>query len=213
MKNNNINILIIDDHKTFGEGLCSLLENNDYRVSHVIQDPRIALANIKNNQDIDLIFCDINMPKIDGIELIKKIKDINSNIRIIMVSMYTDKNIINKALKNGADGYLSKNSSIEDFTNTISNVFSNKKTQKPKFSEEEKTNDYFSLKYKLTDREKEIIKQILEQKSNIEIGKSLLISKRTVETHRKNIMLKLNVKNSVGIVVKTLENNLLSLDS
>ena len=213
MNHNNINILVIDDHKIFGEGLCSLLENNDYRVSNVIQDPRVALTNIKNNQNINLIFCDVNMPKIDGIELIKRIKDINSNIRIIMVSMYTDKNIINKALKNGADGYLSKNSSIEDFTNTISNVFSNKKTQIPKFSKEEKTNDNFTLKYKLTDREKEIIKQILEQKSNVEIGESLLISKRTVETHRKNIMLKLDVKNSIGIAVKTLENNLLSLDT
>ena len=210
MENNNINILIVDDHKTFGEGLCSLLESNDYRVSNVIQDPRIALTNIKDKQNIDLIFCDINMPKIDGIELIKKIKDINSNIRIIMVSMYTDKNIINKALKNGADGYLSKNSSIEDFTNTISSVFSNKKNQTPRFPEQKNIKDGFSLKYRLTDREKEIIKQILEQKSNVEIGESLLISKRTVETHRKNIMLKLNVKNSIGIAVKTLENNLLN---
>ena len=206
-------MLIIDDHKIFGEGLCSLLENNDYRVSNVIQDPRVALTNIKNHQNINLIFCDVNMPKIDGIELIKKIKNINSNIRIIMVSMYTDKNIINKALKNGADGYLSKNSSIEDFTNTIYNLFSSKKNQIPKLSEQENIKDDFSLKYKLTDREKEIIKQILEQKSNVEIGESLLISKRTVETHRKNIMLKLDVKNSVGIVVKTLENNLLSLDT
>ena len=213
MNHNNINILIIDDHRIFGEGLCSLLENNDYRVSNVIQDPRIALTNIKDNQNINLIFCDVNMPKIDGIELIKKIKNINSNIRIIMVSMYTDKNIINKALKNGADGYLSKNSSIEDFTNTISNVFSSKKNQTPKFYEQENIKDDFSLKYRLTNREKEIIKQILEQKSNAEIGESLLISKRTVETHRKNIMLKLDVKNSIGIVVKTLENNLLNLDT
>ena len=190
MNHNNINILIIDDHKIFGEGLCSLLENNDYWVSNVIQDPRVALTNIKNNQNINLIFCDVNMPKIDGIELIKKIKNINSNIRIIMVSMYTDKNIINKALKNGADGYLSKNSSIEDFTNIISNVVSNKKNQTPKFYEQENIKDDFSLKYRLTNREKEIIKQILEQKSNVEIGESLLISKRTVETHRKNIMLK-----------------------
>ena len=213
MNHNNINMLIIDDHKIFGEGLCSLLENNDYRVSNVIQDPRVALTNIKNNQNINLIFCDVNMPKIDGIELIKKIKNINSNIRIIMVSMYTDKNIINKALKNGADGYLSKNSSIEDFTNTISNLFSSKKNQTLKFYEQENIKDDFSLKYRLTNREKEIIKQILEQKSNVEIGESLLISKRTVETHRKNIMLKLDVKNSIGIAVKILENNILSLDT
>ena len=64
---------------------------------------------------------------------------------------------------------------------------------------------FFTIKYKLTKREKEIIKNILDQKSNSEIGKALSISKRTVETHRKNIMLKLGVKNSIGIAVKAIE--------
>ena len=64
-------------------------------------------------------------------------------------------------------------------------------------------------KYKLTEREKEIIKHILDQKSNLKISEELKISKRTVETHRKNIMLKLNVKNSIGIAVKCIENNVL----
>jgi|GEM_PF-3105304 len=67
----------------------------------------------------------------------------------------------------------------------------------------------FSLKFKLTEREKEIIKHILDQKSNQEIAEELDISKRTVETHRKNIMLKMDVKNSIGIAVKCIENNIL----
>ena len=65
--------------------------------------------------------------------------------------------------------------------------------------------DSISLKYKLTKREKEIINQILKEKSNSEIGEILQISKRTVETHRKNIMLKLNVKNSIGIAIKAMK--------
>ena len=65
-------------------------------------------------------------------------------------------------------------------------------------------NDEFSIKFSLTNREKEIIREILKEKSNSEIGEILQISKRTVETHRKNIMLKLNVKNSIGIAVKAL---------
>ena len=73
--------------------------------------------------------------------------------------------------------------------------------------------DNFVLKYKITDREKEIIKHILDQKSNLEISEELEISKRTVETHRKNIMLKLDVKNSIGIAVKCIENKILDADS
>ena len=65
------------------------------------------------------------------------------------------------------------------------------------------------LKYKITDREKEIIRHIIDQKSNFEIAEELNISKRTVETHRKNIMLKLDVKNSIGIAVKCIENKIL----
>ena len=69
--------------------------------------------------------------------------------------------------------------------------------------------DNFVLKYNITDREKEIIKHILDQKSNLEISEELEISRRTVETHRKNIMLKLGVKNSIGIAVKCIENKIL----
>ena len=126
-----------------------------------------------------------------------------------MISMYTDKNIINKTFQNSADGYLSKNCSIEDIKRAVKNAFVGKKI-KPRFTNQRKDpSDKFVLKYKLTEREKEIIKLILDQKSNAEIALDLDISKRTVETHRKNIMLKLEVKNSIGIAVKCLENNLL----
>ena len=103
-----------------------------------------------------------------------------------------------------------KNCSIADIEEAISNCF-RKKANLRKISINNKDNisDGFSLKYKLTDREKEIIKHILDQKSNIEIAEELEISKRTVETHRKNIMLKLDVKNSIGIAVKCIENNML----
>jgi len=128
-----------------------------------------------------------------------------------MISMYSEKSIVNEAFKNNADGYLSKNCSIDDIKKAIKNSFLDKKT-KNLFIENETVNiqDPFSLKYKLTKREKEIIDNILAQKSNSEIGEALSISKRTVETHRKNIMLKLDVKNSIGIAVKCLENGLIT---
>ena len=202
-------IIIIDDHKIFGEGFCSLLENNNYRVKRVFQSPKKALNYLKDNL-IDIVFCDINMPEINGIDLIKKIKKTNSQCKVIMISMYTEKNIIKKALENNADGYLTKNCSIKDIKTAISNSYSTKKrfiskTPNNFNNNSNSNNDSFSLKFKLTKREKEIVSHILKEKSNAEIGEILQISKRTVETHRKNIMLKLDVKNSIGIAVKALK--------
>ena len=196
--------IIIDDHKIFGEGFCSLLENNGFRVKRVFQSPKKALNYLKNNS-INLVFCDINMPEINGIDLIKKIKKINSLCKVIMISMYTEKNIINKALENEADGYLTKNCSVSDIKSAVLKSYSNNKKFITKTSEENINDDEFSLKFRLTKREKEIISEILKEKSNSEIGEILQISKRTVETHRKNIMLKLDVKNSIGIAVKALK--------
>ena len=153
------------------------------------------------------------MPEINGIDLIKKIKKTNSECKVIMISMYTEKNIIKNALQNNADGYLTKNCSIKDIKNAILNSYSTEKkfisnNNNNNNNDNDNDNDSFSLKFKLTRREKEIVSLILKEKSNSEIGETLLISKRTVETHRKNIMLKLGVKNSIGIAVKALKNKL-----
>ena len=197
-------IIIIDDHRIFGEGFCSLLESNKFRVKRVFQSPKKALNYLKDNF-VDIVFCDINMPEINGIDLIKKIKKINLKCKVIMISMYTEKNIIKKAIENNADGYLTKNCSIADIKTAISNSYSDEKKFISKTTSNNDTSDVFSLKYKLTKREKEIIRHILNEKSNSKIGEILQISKRTVETHRKNIMLKLDVKNSIGIAVKALK--------
>ena len=196
-------VVIIDDHKIFGEGFCSLLENSNFRVKRVFQSPKKALYYLERNL-VDIVFCDINMPEINGIELIKKIKKINLSCKVIMMSMYTQKNIIKKALNNNADGYLTKNCSIDDIKAVISNSFLIQKKVRVQTVDKNINNDEFSMKFGLTNREKEIINEILKEKSNSEIGKVLQISKRTVETHRKNIMLKLDVKNSIGIAVKAL---------
>ena len=207
-----INIIIVDDHTIFGEGLCSLLESDNYRVKRVFTSPKKALNYLKSTNEIDLVFCDINMPEINGIDLTKKIKKINNTIKVILVSMYEDQNIFKQAYKNNADGYLTKKSSLSDFKKAIKYAFDDLKYTNLKTNETNETNinkDKLTLKYSLTDREKEILTHLIKEKSNLEISILLNISKRTVETHRKNIMLKLEVKNSIGIAVKTLQYNIL----
>ena len=203
--------IIVDDHKIFGEGFCSLLESNNFRVVRVFQNSKKALNYLKKDNGTELIFSDVNMPDINGISFVKKIREFNNDVKIIMISMYTDKNIVQECLKNGADGFLSKNCSIDNILDAVKNSLKNKKIFNSNLEIDDKihTSDSFVLKYKITDREKEIIKHILDQKSNLEISQELEISKRTVETHRKNIMLKLDVKNSIGIAVKCIENKIL----
>ena len=206
---NKINIIIVDDHAIFGEGLCGLLESKNYRVKRVFKSSKKALSYLQSFNEIDLVFCDINMPEINGIDLTKEIKKINNTIKVIMVSMYEDQNIIRQAYKNNADCYLSKNSSLSDFKKAIKYAFNDLKYTNPKSKLTSKLKDKLTLKYSLTLREKEILTHLIKEKSNTEIGTLLNISKRTVETHRKNIMLKLEVKNSIGIAVKTLQYNIL----
>ena len=199
--------IIIDDHKIFGEGLSMILEKIDISVVRVFQDPKEAWLYFDKFQNIDIIFTDINMPELNGFKLCEKIKNINSSIKIIVLSMYDDKRIKKQALQSGADIYLTKTASKEDIQKAVKNCFLNKDFAQKK-SQPNLIKDKFTMKYKLTKREREILVQILDEKSNQEIAEVLQISKRTVETHRKNIQLKLKAKNSVGIVKIALQYDL-----
>ena len=199
--------IIIDDHKIFGEGLSMILEKIDISVVRVFQDPKEAWLYFDKFQNIDIIFTDINMPELNGFKLCEKIKNINSSIKIIVLSMYDDKRIKKQALQSGADIYLTKTASKGDIQKAVKNCFLNKDFEQKK-SQPNLIKDKFTIKYKLTKREREILVQILDEKSNQEIAEVLQISKRTVETHRKNIQLKLKAKNSVGIVKIALQYDL-----
>ena len=102
-------VVIIDDHKLFSEGLASILSNLGLRVICVFNDGKEAIPYLLRTQ-VDIVFSDINMPKVDGLQLCKTITK-QSKTKIIILSMYEDKNIIKEAFKCGASGYLSKNSS------------------------------------------------------------------------------------------------------
>ena len=200
-------VLIIDDHKIFGEGLASLLESINIKSVRVFQDPKKALDHLNKFKDINLVFTDINMPEVNGFQMCQELKIKHKKIKIIAMSMYDDKRIKQQALKSGADIYLTKTATKEEISLAIKNCFSNKKhiykTKKSSTIE-----DNFTIKYKLTYREREIISEILDEKSNKEIAEILNISKRTVESHRKNIALKLDVKNSIGIAKIAIKYNL-----
>ena len=202
-------VLIIDDHKIFGEGLASLLENINIESVRVFQDPKKALDYLNKFKDIDLIFTDINMPGFSGFKMCQEVKLKHKKIKIIAMSMYDDTRIKQQTLKSGANIYLTKTATKEEISLAIKNCFNNKKYNY-KTKKSSTIDDNFTIKYKLTSREREIVSEILDEKSNKEIAETLNISKRTVESHRKNIALKLDVKNSIGIAKIAIKYNLIN---
>jgi DNA-binding NarL/FixJ family response regulator len=173
-----------------------------------------AVLYLQNNE-IDIVFSDINMPKMDGLKLCKRLKRDKVKAKIIMLSMYEDLNIIKEAFDCGASAYLSKNTEKKEIIKAVEKSLNNKKYVNKRLlkKKEEKEEDTFTIKYKLTIREREVLQLLLDESSNRQIGKALDISIRTVETHRKNIMLKLNVKNNIGLIKKALSYQLFSKDS
>ena len=210
-------VIIIDDHKLFTDGLSSILESIGLRVISTFQNGKEAVLYLQNNE-IDIVFTDINMPEMDGLKLCKRLKRDKVMAKIIIISMYEDPNIIKEAFDCGASAYLSKNTEKQEIIKAIERCLGNKQylnkhLLKKKAREEEEEEDTFTLKYKLTLREREVLQLLLDEENNRQIGKSLDISTRTVETHRKNIMLKLDVKNNIGLIKKALSYQLFSKES
>jgi DNA-binding NarL/FixJ family response regulator len=192
-----LEIIIADDHQLFADGIISLLS----------QDPRIKNFKHAANGDIlfkmllkkkpDIILLDIKMPGMNGIEVLKKIKQHYTDIKVIMLSTYSDKKTIEECMNNGADGYLFKNASKQELINTIlgkNNEYANLILNNSNIQE------YYSSIYKLTKREWEIMLLIKKGMTNIQMSETLTLSIYTIETHRKNLMQKLNLKNSVGLM-------------
>ena len=208
-------VIIIDDHKLFTNGLSSILESIGLRVMSTFDSAKKAVLYLQNNE-IDIVFSDINMPEMDGLKLCKRLKRDQIKAKIIMLSMYEDPNIIKEAFECGASAYLSKNTEKEEIIKAVEKSLDNKQYVNKRLlkkKEQVQEEDEFTLKYKLTLREREVLQLMLDEASNKQIGETLNISTRTVETHRKNIMLKLDVKNNIGLIKKALSFQLFKRES
>jgi DNA-binding NarL/FixJ family response regulator len=211
-----IKLLIADDHEIFRDGFKLM----------ITRYPEIILTGEASNgkeliemaQDLkpDVIITDIKMPVIDGIEATKKITELFPDIGIIGLSMYDDDELIIEMLEAGAKGYLIKNAGKEQITEAIKTVYNNDpyycKTTSHKLTSmiaKSRFNPYKkAAKVEFTEREIEIIEQICKEMTNKEIGDKLFLSVRTVEGHRLKILEKMNVKNTVGLVVYAIKNGL-----
>tara|TARA_B110000008_G_scaffold180133_1_gene179376 strand:+ start:154 stop:816 length:663 start_codon:yes stop_codon:yes gene_type:complete len=194
--------IIVDDHLLFTNGLTGILEDIGLKVHSTFSNAKDAITYLKN-QNVDIIFSDINMPIMDGIQFCKRLKKLQIETPVIMLSMYEDANIIKESFNHGAVGYLSKNSDRDEIIKALTNCLNGKEFVNKNLLKEDNISsvnkDKYQTKYSLSTREREVLEHILNDEKNSVIADLLNISKRTVETHRKNIMVKLDVKTPVAL--------------
>ena len=213
-KRKTINIIIADDHTIFLEGITALISSKYINVVANCKNGQEVLDFLKE-QEVDLVISDINMPVMDGITLVKKITKLYPKTKTMMLSMYEERHIINKAIKAGANGYMSKNAGKKEILNAIENCMKGEKItfkRQSTFTQKSIQNtDKSIIEISLTNRERQILKLITQEATNTDISLSLNISKRTVEAHKKNIFLKLGATNTIGLVKIALKSKLLKI--
>lgn len=214
-----ITIVIADDHEIFRDGFRTMLKK--YPEIKMIGEAENGkeLIGIAEKLKPDVILTDIKMPKMDGIEATKQLIKMIPEVGIIALSMFDEDNLIIDMLEAGAKGYLLKNTNKDEIIEAIK-IVNNDQTYYCKHTSaklvqmiaKSKFNPYKKMpKPQFSDKEIEIIKLICEQYANKEIASLLELSVRTIEGYREKIQEKTNSKNSAGIVIFAIKNNLYQL--
>ncbi len=208
-------ILLVDDHNLIRNGLKMLLDTlHGYEVAGEASNGKEFLEIILKN-DYDIVFLDIEMPEINGIEAARRAIELKPDLKIITLSMYGDEEYYDQMVDAGAKGFLLKNTNLQEVKTAIDTVMDGGNY----FSQELMQNllrSYKTIKeskeqeVELSDREIEILLLICSGLSNQEIGDRLFISKRTVEKHRANILCKTNCKNAAGLVMYAIKNQIVN---
>lgn len=219
MNNTLIKILLVDDHPMIRHGIKALLNDvENLEVTGEASNGKEAIEQYKSG-DFDLIIMDIKMPVMDGTEATKELVKVNPNVKILGLSMYDEHRFITKMLQSGAMGYILKNTGKEElikavekliagenyFSSEVSNIMMSRFLS----NKSEKAKDTFAnMNVTLTKRETEIIRMISNEMTNSEIAQELNISPRTVDAHRRNLLQKLDVKNTAGLVRYAIHHNI-----
>lgn len=209
-----IKVFIVDDHPLFRDGLISYLKDTpEFSVAGYAGNGMEALEELRK-LTVDVVLMDIQMPKMNGIELTEALIKINADVKILILTMFGEVAYIKKLLQLGVDGYILKDIGKEDLYKAIRAVhegghfYSKEITEVMMNKIRGVSQKNFNYITDLTEREKELLYLIISQKSNQEIAEELFISPRTVEAHKRNMLAKTGSKNVAGLVIFALENNI-----
>ena len=213
-----INLVVADDHDVIREALCEMLRSKGGYTIIGQADNGEALLRLLGTLIPDLVMMDISMPKLDGIEALKRLKQEDSHILppVLMLSASEERHNIKAALNAGAKGYIPKNASFEELEFAITSILEGKTYLSPAVtehlvSEGSAQSQADQLLSTLTKREIEILKLLADGRKNREIAKQLHISIRTVDTHRSNILKKLNLHTNAELAKLAVAQGLISV--
>ncbi len=218
-----INILLADDHQIIRDGVKALLDDQTTKVVGEADNGEQVKTLVQQHQ-VDIVLMDIKMPKCNGIEATSFLKEHYPNVKVLALSMFDDQSYIVNMLDAGAAGYILKNTGqaelmraikaiaqgesyySDQVSSTLLNELIKDRHQKAKGDNENSSEPSIEV---LTQREKEVLRLIAEENTNKEIAEKLYISPRTVDTHRRNLLQKLNVKNTAGLVKFAIKHNII----
>lgn len=209
---NEIKLIIADDHELFRKGLAELLrKHDDIKIVKSVGDGLEFMELVNSQFEADIVLLDITMPSMDGFQVLKELKASASDIKPIVISMHNDGNYIAKCAKMGAYGYLLKNTDEAELILAIRSVNNGKKYFSAEISE--KMINFMSAQSTsenvLSNKETEVLGLISKGLTTKEIAAKLFVSSRTIETHRANVLKKLEVKNTAELIKKATKMNLI----
>lgn len=214
-----IKLGLVDDHNLFREGIKSLLKKMK-QIALVLEAVNGQDLFIKlNDTHPDIILLDLEMDKMNGIDTITHLKTSHPDIKIIILTMHKEERMISYLMEMGANGYLLKDTNQKELEEAIHAVynkgfyFNNYVSEALLKGLKSKTHHppLIGKDYQLTNRELEVLNLIKEELTTAEIGERLFLSTRTIEGHRKNLLFKLDVKNTAGLMIKAIQEKIIEL--
>lgn len=212
---NEIRVGIADDHSLFREGLRMILSSMHGITLCLEADSGVSLLEQLEQISLDIVLLDIEMKDMGGVEALRRIQKISACPRVIVLSMHTEPRMISLMIEEGACGYLKKDVTKEDLQRAIyavyeSSFYFNESVSHSLLLRLRSKNKKSAPGVELSLREKEVLLLIFQEFTTAEIAEKLFISERTVEGHRKNLCVKLDVKNVAGLVKKAIQLNLVN---
>jgi DNA-binding NarL/FixJ family response regulator len=211
-----IKILIADDHGVVAEGLKHLINAQaDMEVIATVGDGREAVRVARESQP-DIVLMDLSMPELNGADATRAILERDPKCRVIVLSMYAEREYVRRALKAGASGYVVKRSAAKEVVDAIRAVFAGQRYLSPKVADvvidDYTTEDKQDPLARLSAREREVLQLLAEGRTGAEIAARLALSQKTVETYRARLVEKLGIRDVAGLVKFAIQRGIVSLE-